>query len=346
MAGAGFGFGSGIGQGMQNVQRARQFQTAMGAFSGGQVNIDALRGIYDPTIQKMAWQMLVQRKGGQYGPLQFARPGSGLPEGTGYQIGPKGGMNILHRPEQGTTLTQEQQVEADLIEAGIKPRAAGPPSAKERIAQRSLDRLVEIEAIPEEKRTKTERAAREKILYGRPLVEIDFGERAVTNTLALRKEFQADRRVKNYQIIDRSEKALRAALEQSRIPGKSRIASDQALGVMFQKMLDPDSVVRESEYARTPEGAAIMSRLKNWIPKLLKGGLAIGDKDRQAIVDMAQKLLDESKRTFNQAYDEFATTAEEFDFNKKALFGGVKKFDMPTFTSEQVEAELKRRGVQ
>jgi len=171
------------------------------------------------------------------------------------------------------------------------------------------------------------------------------------------KEFRADPRIKNFQIIERSERGMQAALKQAISPNvKSRIASDQALGVLFQKMLDPESVVRESEFARTPEGAAAINRLLAIAPQLRLGGLRLLDEDRQALVEMAQKLLNEAKISANRAFDEFETRANEIGLNKKIIFGGAKKFDIPNidvgipmttpqqFTPKQINAELRRRG--
>ena len=151
------------------------------------------------------------------------------------------------------------------------------------------------------------------------------------------KEFRTDPRIKNLNIIERSERGMQSALKLATAPGvKSRIASDQALGVLFQKMLDPESVVRESEFARTPEGAAAINRLLAIAPQLRLGGLRLLDEDRQALVTMAQKLLQEAKITANRAFDEFEIRANEIGLNKKIVFGGAKKFDIanvkPTIT--------------
>ncbi|KKM21136.1 hypothetical protein LCGC14_1638500, partial [marine sediment metagenome] len=98
----------------------------------------------------------------------------------------------------------------------------------------------------------------------------------VTIAVTQAKEFRADPRIKNFQIIERSERGMQAALKQATSPNvKSRIASDQTLGVLFQKMLDPESVVRESEFARTPEGAAAINRLLAIAPQLRLGGLRL-----------------------------------------------------------------------
>ena len=145
------------------------------------------------------------------------------------------------------------------------------------------------------------------------------------------KEFRKDKRIENLQIVERSERGMQAALKQSTSPNvKSRIASDQALGVLFQKMLDPTSVVRESEYARTPQGASLVNRVLGAAEQLVRGGLSLKNEDRQALVEMAQKLLDEAKITANKAFDEFEVRADELGLNKKIIFGNAKKFDITT----------------
>ena len=157
--------------------------------------------------------------------------------------------------------------------------------------------------------------------------------------------FRADSRIANLRIIEQSERGMRAALKQATSPNvKSRIASDQALGVLFQKMLDPPSVVRESEFARTPEGAAALNRLLAIGPQLRLGGLRLLDEDRQALVSMAQLLLEGGKESANQAFSEFSVSAQELGLNEKIIFGGAKPFNIGGTSgvalSPTLEAEL------
>lgn len=136
----------------------------------------------------------------------------------------------------------------------------------------------------------------------------------------LRKEFDTNKAVKNFNILQRSVAGLRQAADIS-LTGKGRIASDQALAVLFQKMLDPDSVVRESEYARTPEGAAMLSKVRAYLPKLQKGGLALINEDRQAIVEMGERLLEEGVKVYNRQYDRFDNIAKSYGTDPKLIFG-------------------------
>lgn len=153
------------------------------------------------------------------------------------------------------------------------------------------------------------------------------GKDRISIAVSESKAFRTDERVANLNIIERSERGMQAALRQSKT-AKSRIASDQALGVLFQKMLDPTSVVRESEFARTPQGAALINRVIGGAEQIIKGGLKMTNEDRDALVTMAQKLLDEAKLTANKAFSEFETRADEINLNKKIVFGGFKPFDV------------------
>lgn len=154
-----------------------------------------------------------------------------------------------------------------------------------------------------------------------------FTDEVLDRATSLRKEFDASKVFKDYQTIERSVDGLERAFMLSTAPDtKSLIASDQALGVMFQKMLDPDSVVRESEYARTPEGAALVNRVKAQIPKLQKGGLALDDEDRAALVEMARALLEGGKKQYNNHYERFENIVNAYQIPPNLVFGGLKKF--------------------
>jgi len=169
------------------------------------------------------------------------------------------------------------------------------------------------------------------------------GLQSATN---LRKEFQASPIYKNFLIVQDSANKMEAAYNESVVKPstKSRVASDQALAVLFQKMLDPSSVVRESEYARTPEGIGSFNYIKSFIPKLAKGGLQVSDEDRKSLYIMAQKLLDVSKDTMNQHIGNYTNLAQQYGINPSLVFGDIKKFDVGA--SEDItkmsDEELKR----
>lgn len=105
---------------------------------------------------------------------------------------------------------------------------------------------------------------------------------------ALRREFNSDPIVKEYKdVITKVRVAEEAYQDALRNPGNVA-AADQALITMFNKLTDPNSVVRESEYARTPENVALVNRAKGFVEKIQSGGSGITMADRGAIVRMAK----------------------------------------------------------
>lgn len=73
--------------------------------------------------------------------------------------------------------------------------------------------------------------------------------------------------------------------------GTSLNPGSQAAIIAFNKLLDPTSVVRESEYARTPEGVSLLSRLQGFQLKLSQGGAGLTLQEVGALKDTANALL-------------------------------------------------------
>lgn len=154
----------------------------------------------------------------------------------------------------------------------------------------------------------------------------------------LRGEFNSSKIYKNFLVTQRSERAMHVAYQEA-IRGdlESKVGADQALAVMFQKMLDPDSVVRESEYARTPEGVGVLQRISSYVEKWQKGGLAISDADRAALYDIAKKLLVVEKQTMNELIERYTMIAKDYGIEPKLIFGNIKKFnDKTTQTFQEI----------
>lgn len=81
-----------------------------------------------------------------------------------------------------------------------------------------------------------------------------------------------------------------------------RGAGSQAVLVTFQRILDPDSVVRESEYARSPAGLPLTTRLQElydryigkWDPatqRWIGGGAGVPESELREMVETARQFL-------------------------------------------------------
>lgn len=136
--------------------------------------------------------------------------------------------------------------------------------------------------------------------------------------------------------LDRQVKLLDTGLAAAR---RGDMASGaQTILVTFQKILDPPSVVRESEYMRSAAGQSLLNRVKGWIEQLRKGGAGIalpelekfGNLAKEAARAQATGYLDSEKKRIGLVLDRYQIPHElvfqDFDFSPAAPTATTIKF--------------------
>ena len=158
-----------------------------------------------------------------------------------------------------------------------------------------------------------------------PSVMVVGDRRRVSDEMSLRKEFSAAPEVKNFIEIDSQFKRLDKAMGEAQ-KGGSLVAVDQALITILNKMLDPSSVVRESEYARTPGDLALLNRIKGKIEKIRTGGAGLTQEDRDAIATMAKNFLVVSKDVYDSQVDYYTDLSNRYGYAPENIvrLGGIK----------------------
>lgn len=161
-------------------------------------------------------------------------------------------------------------------------------------------------------------------LYSEALLTKPKGKDSGTTTKGeddLRKEFSALPETKTYTEVSRQVGILAKAMEEVRgtagQPDEARnlIAVDQALITLFNKMMDPTSVVRESEYARTPGDMAMLDVAKGAVAKVTEGGAGLTDPGREAIFEMANKFASVAGKKYSATADFYKGVAERREYN-------------------------------
>jgi plasmid stabilization system protein ParE len=97
-------------------------------------------------------------------------------------------------------------------------------------------------------------------------------------------------------------------------------AASQAILVTFQKILDPTSVVRESEYARSGTGLSLIGRMEGAVDKIKQGGAGVPVEDLEDFVQIARNfysgyendLRTQAQITANQASQLSQLTNDQF----------------------------------
>ena len=97
----------------------------------------------------------------------------------------------------------------------------------------------------------------------KPPPKVDFTD-AMRLGEAWRKNTATEREMKRQRDL------MQVGLEQARKGDMA--AGSQAVLVTFQKILDPTSVVRESEYARSASGLSLIEQVAGALERLKEGG--------------------------------------------------------------------------
>jgi hypothetical protein len=130
----------------------------------------------------------------------------------------------------------------------------------------------------------------------------------------LRKEFQV--RTKVYGEVQTIFSNLQASAQAKTGPG------DIALITGFMKMLDPGSVVRETEFATARDTAGLFESLKNDAQKLESGQLfTLNSTQRQKYVDLAQQYLKAAQKKADQDRKDLSAVVTNYKLNPDNVFG-------------------------
>lgn len=224
-------------------------------------------------------------------------------------------QGIANQQAKGNAIAGAYKGYMDEIKAGRKEYAGKVTDAAKFVYDATVK---ERETKAEEARWKYEQSWDEKKFGLTQSLEIQkFNQQQETNAInkaatgmqfsqgrydkitnQINDNIKGDPVVKDYQDIV-SKYAVLDSAYQAALKGGNRTGADQALIQMFNKLLDPSSVVRESEYDRTPENAPVLNRILGKWDQFKQGGVSFTDEDRKALFDMATDLKTKYQDRYN-----------------------------------------------
>lgn len=128
----------------------------------------------------------------------------------------------------------------------------------------------------------------------------------------IRKEWQGRSKVYNEL------QGTYSNIESSSVAGTG--AGDIALITSFMKMLDPGSVVRETEFATARDTAGLFTQLENRLQKAKDGQLLKPDQRKQ-YVDLAKQYLDAAQKKAEQEKKDLNIVVRNYRLNPQNVFG-------------------------
>lgn len=144
----------------------------------------------------------------------------------------------------------------------------------------------------------------------------------------LRKEFTA--RTKLYNNLIPTFNNIKSSADAKNGPG------DIALITSFMKMLDPASVVRETEFATARDTAGLYDRLINKLSNLEDGTLiSLESSQRQQYVSLAKQYLKSSQKQAIREKDSLGIVSRNYGLNDDNVFGVFGQDDQQPQTQPQ-----------
>lgn len=118
--------------------------------------------------------------------------------------------------------------------------------------------------------------------------------------------------------MDRQFNLMQTGLQRFREGDKNGGA--QAVLVTFQKILDPTSVVRESEYARSAEGVSLLQRMQGYAEKLKSGGAGVPEAALQEMVKTAAAFTANSRNSAEGQRKRLGAFADKYGVPHELVF--------------------------
>lgn len=111
------------------------------------------------------------------------------------------------------------------------------------------------------------------------------------------------------------------------VNGGDKSLNTQAIVTAFNKILDPTSVVRESEYDRTAQGQSLLAQLQGKVQNISEGGAGVTPQTLKEASDIAKKYLDGAKASIAQQNQRAEQMASQFGLNPSFV---TSTFNEPT----------------
>ena len=157
-------------------------------------------------------------------------------------------------------------------------------------------------------------------------VNVNTGQKGFDNTLKLRGDFRSEPVYKAHQEMQSAYAQIKQSL------GQASPAGDLAGATKIMKLLDPGSVVRESELGMAMAATGALDRLNNYA-SMIMNGTKLTPSQRQDFQALADKLYGESVSQYNAKRSEYQGIAERNGLSVADVLGSQAA---PPKTAKQV----------
>ncbi len=144
--------------------------------------------------------------------------------------------------------------------------------------------------------------------------QVNLGQKGFDNTLKLRTDFRSEPIYKAHQEIMSANSQIGAGLKAATPVG------DLAAATKIMKLLDPGSVVRESELGMAMAATGLQDRLSSFATNIING-TKLTPQQRKDFQALANQLFDESAKQYNSKRSEYSGIAKRNQLSVEDVVG-------------------------
>lgn len=145
-------------------------------------------------------------------------------------------------------------------------------------------------------------------------VSVNTGQKGFENELKIRSDFRSEPVYKAHQEMSSAYSQIQQSLKQESPAG------DLAGATKIMKLLDPGSVVRESELGMAMAASGLLDRVSNYATNIIKG-TKLTPTQRADFQNLADALYSESVKAYNVKGDEYRSIATDYGMNPERIIG-------------------------
>jgi len=314
-------------------------QALAGALGAG---MGAYQNSFDTTLKQMLTaQQLSENKQKQQARQRYEQALAGattqVPQAIPMDTGQGSQLEMLNRPEFGGGMAEAETIGAlrgnlpmvDKVDPTVANRAAldylrqtDPAKFIELTTPKAVETPSDIRSAlafqsltPEQQKTYLQLKS-----AGAPrtIVDMTGGQKGFDNEMSLKKSFAAEPVYKAYGEMQSAYGQITDSLK-SESP-----AGDLAAATKFMKLLDPGSVVRESELAMAMAASGALDRAKNYAELRISGKKLTPDQ-RKDFQQLSDQLFKTATGVYNTKRGEFAQMGDAYGLDSNRALGAPAK---------------------
>ena len=160
-------------------------------------------------------------------------------------------------------------------------------------------------------------------------VEVGFPKEQFKNERDLRNDFQGLPTTKAFREVQTAYDQITTALK------NPSDANDLAAATKFMKLLDPGSVVRESELGMAMAATGQLDRMGNYY-NMIRTGQKLTPSQRKDFAESAQQLYGAAANRYNEAANEYQGMAADYELNPTRVAKPVEVPNPKTATLQDI----------